>query len=223
MILIGPRRRTGRHDELAVGAAARIVARRGDHDGAAGKRLLHAQHLQQAVEKDEVRAIGLERCGRRQIADPALIDPIRDGRREIEADRHRDDLRALLMRPRHPTDQHVGIATVPLDDLADQRAAHARGDADPNTVDVAAEKNAGTVRSVPVGIPVAGAGEILLKKIDVPECGVLGIDAGIEKRHGHVGAGELRSVGAHRADAPRLTAAPGRDRDAGLDRAVGDR
>ena len=80
------------------------------------------------------------------------------------------------------------------------------------------------MRSVPVGIAVSRAGEILLDEIDVAEGGVFGIDPGIEHGNRDIGAGKLRSVRADRGDAPGLPSPPAGDRrDAFLGRCLADR
>src|SRR6266545_3121779 len=90
--LVRTRWRAGRHDVFAVASATRIVARGCDHDRASRKWLLHPKHLQETVEQPQIRPVGFESDRRRELADPTLLEAHFDGRGEVEANGHRNDV-----------------------------------------------------------------------------------------------------------------------------------
>ena len=143
---------------------------------------------------------------------PGVDEPF-DQPREVEAQRHRDHLRALLDRPLDPAEDHVRVAAaVVAEDLPDERLGHPAGYADPGAVHVPAEDRARAVRAVPLPVAVARAGEVLLDELDAGERRVRRVDPGVQHGDDHARPRCATTMSAPTAPTPQvleLAAPPG--------------
>ena len=75
------------------------------------------------VEHAQVGAVGLQRDRGGEVGRPVVVDQPLDQPGEVEPQRHREHLRAVLDRPLDAPEQHVGVAAaVVAEDLADGAA-----------------------------------------------------------------------------------------------------
>jgi hypothetical protein len=170
-----------------------------------------AHHVHQPIEPAQIIAIFDERRRGGLARLPAHRDAVLDKAGEVETDRHGDDVDPLANCPLERPEQHLcRAAAAVIERFADQRLTDAARHADPCGTDIAAENGAGAMGAVAVGVPALGrrgkrlvvrpaGGEVATNEAHAPKCRVAGIDAGIEHRDAHAGAGEGRGVC---ADAP---------------------
>jgi len=86
--------------------------------------------------------------------------------------------------------------------LSHQGAVDVAGDADPQSVHVGAEDGAGTVRSVPISVAIALAGEVLFDDLYCGEGRVRSVDPGVQHGNGDTAAVERAGLGPNGAYAP---------------------
>ena len=132
--------------------------------------------LGELAELPQVVAVALEGPRRRGLRRHPLVDEPRDEAREVESERDGHDVGLGLQRPPHRLPQRRGRGAAVAHHLADQQLVEPRGDA---------RDRARAVRSVPVAVAVAVAGEVALRDRNVRERRVGRVDAGVEQRDAH--------------------------------------
>ena len=142
----------------------------------------------------------LQGAGGRRICRHAIVRPLADQAREVEAERQVHDVGVFIQRPLDGPDQGLGGGDRgPPQYLPDERPRDPRGNADASPGDGSTEQGAGDMRAVSVRVAVALTGEVPLHQVHALKGRVSGIDPGVQHRDGDgapgVGARQCTSGG----------------------------